>query len=157
MNGKRYSRWSQRGAALLIAIFTLLLIGAIAVGLIMMAATQSSISANYKSSLQAFYNARAGLEEGRGRLFPGNANALSLSGFPPVVPIHQVWYIINPASGETVDPQGSPATYADLEYANEWGIPLSSASVQPYIASDAALPCTPNAHCKSVGTTPPTA
>ncbi len=150
MTGKRYSRGSQRGAALLIAIFTLLLIGAIAVGLIMMAATQSSISANYKSSLQAFYNARAGLEEGRGRLFPGNANALSLSGFPPVLPIHQVWYIINPASGETVDPQGSATTYPDLEYANEWGIPLSSASVQPYIASVAALPGTPNAPYKWV-------
>src|SRR5258708_17384856 len=102
MTGKRYSRGGQRGAALLIAIFTLLLIGAIAVGLLMMAATQSSISANYKSSLQAFYNARAGLEEGRGRLFAGNANALSLSGFPAVLPIHPVRDIVNHASRQTV-------------------------------------------------------
>jgi hypothetical protein len=150
VTGNRRFRCSQSGAALLIAIFTLLLIAAVAMGLIMMALTQSSISANYKSSLQAFYNARAGLEEGRGRLFSGNANALSLSGFPPALPANQVWYIINPASGETVDPQGSAATYADLEYPTEWGVPLSSASVQPYVASVAALAGTPNAPYKWV-------
>src|SRR5258708_20473960 len=102
----------QRGAALLIAIFSLLLISAVAIALMMMAGTESSISANYKSSLQAFYSAKAGIEEGRGRLWSGNANPLApSSGFPAFLPGGQVWYIINPASGETVDPKTSTDKY----------------------------------------------
>src|SRR5712671_497982 len=100
---------NERGAALLIAIFSLLLISAVAIALIMMAGTESAISGNYKSALKAFYNARAGVEEGRGRLWSGNANPLT--SFPAFLPGGQVWYIINPASGETVDPTTS--TYAD--------------------------------------------
>ena len=90
------NRRSQNGSALLIAIFTLLLIGAVAIGLIMMSLTQNSISANYKSSLQAFYNAKAGLEEGRGRLFGANPNPLSALGFPNTLLANEVWYITNP-------------------------------------------------------------
>ena len=45
----------ERGAALLIAIFALLLISAVAIAMIMMAGTESAISGNYKSALKAFY------------------------------------------------------------------------------------------------------
>jgi Tfp pilus assembly protein PilX len=112
---------NERGAALLIAIFSLLLISAVAIALIMMAGTESAISGNYRNALQAFYSAKAGLEEGRGRLWSGNANAMtSVSGFPTTgfLPIGQVWYITNPASGETVSPSASP--YADTELASEY-------------------------------------
>ena len=74
----------ERGAALLIAIFALLLISAVAIALIMMAGTESAISNNYRSALQAFYNAKAGIEEGRGRLWSGNPNPLA--GFPTFLP-----------------------------------------------------------------------
>ncbi len=57
----------ERGIALLIAIFALLLISGIAVALIMMAGTESAIEGNYRGSTQAFYDSYAGLEEGRGR------------------------------------------------------------------------------------------
>ena len=147
---QRLRRRSQSGSALLIAIFTLLLIGAVAIGLIMMSLTQNSISANYKSSLKAFYNSRAGLEEGRGRLYPGNSNALTASGFPAFLPLNQVWYITNPMPSETVDPADMSSAYADTEYAAEWGHPLSSVNVRPYVASVASIPGTPNAPYKWV-------
>ena len=114
----------ERGAALLIAIFSLLLISAVAIAMIMMAGTESAISGNYKSALKAFYNAKAGIEEGRGRLWSGSANPMTaVSGFPAagtILPTGQVWYIINPASGETVDPKTAGTTYADTEYASNW-------------------------------------
>jgi hypothetical protein len=139
----------QRGAALLIAIFSLLLISAVAIALIMMAGTESSISANYKSSLQAFYYAKAGIEEGRGRLWGGNANPLASSSFPAFLPGGQVWYIINPASGETVDPKTSGTTYADTEYASNW-FSTTTTVKQPYVNSATSLSGTGNAPYKWV-------
>src|SRR4030095_11344858 len=112
------------GAALLIAIFSLLLISAVAIALIMMAGTESAISGNFRNAWQAFYSTRAGGEEGRGRLWSGNPNSITLvSGFPTVgsttLPVGTVWYITNPASGETVDPKTSTNNYYDSQYATE--------------------------------------
>ena len=140
----------QRGAALLIAIFSLLLISAVAIALIMMAGTESAISGNYRNSLKAFYNAKAGLEEGRGRLWGGSKDPLSASSFPRFLPKGQVWYITNPASGETVDPKTSTNTYFDAEYANEWGSAISSATVKPYVTTATSLSGTANAPYKWV-------
>jgi len=141
----------ERGAALLIAIFALLLISAVAIAMIMMAGTESAISVNYRSALQAFYNAKAGIEEGRGRLWSGSANPMSaVSGFPTFLPKGQVWYITNPASGETVDPKTSTNSYFDAEYANEWGSAISSATVKPYVTTATSLAGTANAPYKWV-------
>jgi hypothetical protein len=143
----------QRGAALLIAIFSLLLISAVAIALIMMAGTESAISANYKSSLQAFYDAKAGVEEGRGRLWGGNANPLSAATFPAFLPVGQVWFIINPASGETVAPNTTSNPYADTQYVTEWGSALGIATVKPYVNSATQLSGTPNPPYKWVRVT----
>ena len=62
---QKNGRSSQDGVALIIAIFTLLLISVIATSLILMAGTTTAIKANYKTSMQAFYDAKAGLEEGQ--------------------------------------------------------------------------------------------
>jgi len=115
---------SQRGVALVLAIFTLMLISVIGTTLILTAGTASAIKANYKSSMQAFYDAKAGLEEGRSRLWPRSPNALNTCVFPSAnnpMPMNQVCYIVNPdqTSGETVDPTNSSNIYADTEYAQE--------------------------------------
>jgi hypothetical protein len=130
----------ERGAALLIAIFALLLISAVAIALIMMAGTESAISNNYRSALQAFYNAKAGIEEGRGRLWSGNPNPLA--GFPTFLPKGQVWYITNPASGESV------SDYPDTQYASEW--PTTPIGTPTYVTSATSLPGTANAPYKWV-------
>ncbi len=130
----KHGKKSQRGVALLISIFAMMIIIAMATTLIMMAGTGTAIDANYKSSMQAFYHAKAGLEEGRGRLWLGSPNAFQ--NF--VVPVGstlapgQVRYVLNPSAGEVVSPTNLVASnpYADIEYGQEWGVPVTSATVQ---------------------------
>jgi len=143
MNSKNNSkRERQSGAALVISIMTLMLISVVATALILMAGTQAAIKTNYKSAMQAFYDAKAGLEEGRGRLWPYNPNAITNCVFPTPnspMPIGQVCYIVNPSAGEAVDPTNlDPANpYADFEYQQEWGIPVTAATglQNPFINS----------------------
>jgi hypothetical protein len=149
------SRSTQHGAALLIAIFSLLLISAVAIALIMMAGTESAISGNYRNAMKAFYSARAGVEEGRGRLWSGNPNRLAdVSGFPTAgsttLPVGTVWYITNPVSGDPVDPKNSNNSYYDSQYAIEWGSAIGGATVKPYVSSVASLSGTANAPYKWV-------
>src|ERR1700747_1886909 len=75
----------QRGAALLIAIFALLLISVIAIALIVSSGTETALAKNYRTSTSAYYAGLAGLEEGRGRLLWRNANYLNntVPGFMP--------------------------------------------------------------------------
>jgi Tfp pilus assembly protein PilX len=151
---------TQQGAALLIAIFALMLISVVALAMILLASTESAIGGNYKSALQSFYNAKAGLEEGRGRIFGGNTNPLTASGFPSgasTLAIGQVWYILNPASGETVNPANLVASnaYADFEYNAEWGVPVTGATVHT-VTSTSSVAGLPPANYKWVRITPRT-
>jgi hypothetical protein len=128
------SKRSERGVALILAIFTLMFISVIATALVLTAGTASAIKANYKSSMLALYDAKAGLEEGRGRLALGPSDAqmntcVFSSGNP--MPTTHVCYITNPnaAAGETsMDPSNSSDPYFDAEYSTEFG-PFSGASV----------------------------
>ena len=120
------NRKSERGVALFIAIFALLLISVVALALMVMAGTETSLNSNYKTSVQAFYDARAGVEEARGRLWSGNPNFLGTLVIPAatgVMPVGNATYILNPAAGEVVNPLDMSAgnAYADREYFSEWG------------------------------------
>jgi hypothetical protein len=116
-------RSSESGVALLIAIFTLLLVSVIAISLIVAAGMETSLSGNYRSSTAAFYAAKGGLEEARGRLLPKNPDYFN-STSPAFVPaigsgpltLHEVRYVLNPAGGENV-----LASYPDTEYDSEFG------------------------------------
>jgi hypothetical protein len=121
----------QRGAALLIAIFILMLISVMATALILMAGTESALKGNYKSAMQAFYFAKAGLEEGRGRLSSRDPNQFGTTVFPSTgTAMLPGWveYITNPSPGETVDPTDPANAYYDSEYKQEWGVEITSAS-----------------------------
>ena len=121
------SRKSERGVALFIAIFALLLISVVALALMVMAGTETSLNSNYKSSVQVFYDARAGVEEARGRLWKGNPNflgaTLALNPATGTMDVGSVSYILNPAAGEVVNPadMSSGNQYADRQYSSEWG------------------------------------
>src|SRR5258708_17159931 len=147
---KRWAR-SERGVAIVIAIFTLMLISVVGTALILMAGTESAIKGNYKSAMHAFYDAKAGLEEGRGRLFwpnPNIANPVANCVLPApggIVPWTRVCYIVNPSSNEVVNPLDLSATnpYADAEYQQEWGVKVTDAGVQvqqPFITSTSVIP-----------------
>jgi hypothetical protein len=129
MRNAKHRVGSERGAALVIAIFSLMLISVVATSLILSAGTQTAIKSNYKSATRAFYDAKAGLEEARGRLWANNPDSAAVlncvfAGGQPMAP-QQACYIINPAAGENVDPinQSTTNPYADLEYKQEWGNP----------------------------------
>jgi len=149
VKAQKNRRQTERGVALVIAIFTLMLISVVATALILMAGTETAMKGNYKSAMHAFYDAKAGLEEGRGRLWwpnPNIPNPVANCVFPvpgAMMPANRVCYIVNPSAGEVVNPLdlsvGNP--YADLEYQQEWGIPVTSAAVQqPFINSTSPIP-----------------
>ena len=130
--------------ALVIAIFTLMLVSVVATALILMAGTETAMKGNYKSAMHAFYDAKAGLEEGRGRLFARNPNSIAncvMPGGEAMMLVNQVCYIVNPSAGEVVNPLDLSATnpYADVEYQQEWQIPVTSATVQPFITSTSPI------------------
>jgi hypothetical protein len=131
---------SERGVALIIAIFSLMLISVVATALIVTSGTQSALKSNYKSAMHAFYDARAGLEEARGRLWASNPDSAAIINcvFPGGVPMlpTKVCYVTN---GNDVNPTDPSNAYADNEYSREWPnvtpdvqlIPSTSATAQP--------------------------
>jgi len=137
---------SEHGVALFIAIFALLLISVVAMSLMVMAGTETSLNSNYKGSVQAFYDARAGAEEGRGRLWTGSPNALGTLVIPAatgIMPVGSATYILNPAAGETVNPLDPSAgnNYADRQYVTEWGsAPPAAAVTTPSVWKLAGTP-----------------
>lgn len=147
MRTTKHSPKAERGAALVIAIFSLLLISVVATALIVTAGTQTAIKTNYKSAMQAFYYAKAGVEEARGRLWVSTsgltADPISGCVFPTGQPMQvgQVCYIRNPANGEIVNPLDPSNAYADTEYAQEWGgAPPSSAQIIDSTSAVAGMP-----------------
>ena len=131
----------------MLAIFTLMLISVIATSLIVTAGTASAIKANYKSSMEAFYDAKAGLEEGRSRLWPMHIDPNNtpdtivscVFGNGNPMPLNQVCYIVNadPTTGETVDPTDPNNPYFDNEWAAEF--PGQTRNVSSLIYSDSAI------------------
>jgi hypothetical protein len=138
---------AESGAAMLIAIFALLLISVVAIAMVISSSTDSSLASNYRTATSAYYAAVAGLEEARGRLLWKNANFINSngsytnvifdgSGARPAWCLNQVLYIINPAPGETVDPANPANAYYDSEYVQEFApAGLSAVTVLPYIDS----------------------
>ena len=121
----------ERGVALLIAIFALLLISVVGIALIVSSGTDSALARNYRSSSSAYYASLAGIEEARGRLLATDSNPIVLPATP--MDLTQVVYIINPLNGEAVVPQNTsdPTTYPDNEYKQEFGVDVGARTVTP--------------------------
>jgi hypothetical protein len=109
----KHGRRSERGFALFIAIFTLLLITAIAVGMLMLTNTDTNISTNFRDEQTAFFAAKAGLEEVRDRMRTNATNSLNASlpgaatpsSAPPMFgSANAALYVTNPLNGESVTP-----------------------------------------------------
>ncbi|HEY6945892.1 MAG TPA: hypothetical protein VI431_12185 [Candidatus Acidoferrum sp.] len=143
-------RQTERGIALLIAIFILLLIGVVAIALIVSSGTESALAGNYRSSTGVYYAAAAGLEEVRARLRSNNPNSFNnvAPGFlPPAgnsLGICAPVYVINPLGGEAITPWDQGSTYPDTEFAQEFGAicgggPPSPSPTTPSVWSQAPL------------------
>ncbi len=124
MNGRTAIRTNrpEKGIALLISIFVLLLISVVAIALIVSSGTETALAGNYRSSTGVYYAALAGLEEARGRLLGKDPNSFQkTAGFLPSpgtqLNIGEVRYVLNPSptDGNVL------TTYPDTEYDNEFG------------------------------------
>lgn len=112
---------SEKGVALLIAIFVLMLISVIALSMLMSSGMETSIAGNYRLATQSYYAAFAGLEEARGRMWSKHPNTLGAL-IPNPMTVGTVRYIINPAAGEVVAPTNAANAFYDSEYFQEFGV-----------------------------------
>jgi hypothetical protein len=152
----------QRGVALLLAVFALLLLSAVALAMLFSSDTETTISVNYRDKQGAIYAALAGLQEARDRIQPltgdlgpgTNLSSLGLNIVPTALPSSgspNVLYIINPAPGETVAPwsptiNGKPNPYFDDELCHE-----------PYFVSNLGVTAgSPGVRCPAQSSSLPT-
>jgi hypothetical protein len=122
----------QRGVALMMCIFALLLLSGIAMGLMFMADTETIINENYRSAQQSFMAATAGLEEVRERLMATSANPIA----PPIVMPGQngaVIYVRNPMGGELVDPADPGNGFFDSQLCKENFSGLGLTNTGPHV------------------------
>lgn len=136
---------TEKGIALLIAMFALLLISGLALALVYMAGNETFIANNFKSNSKAFYAAYDGIEEGRGRLSTGHPQSLAplINALPGGVMLPgQAIYILNPAGpGDAVNPTAPGSPYFDSEYQVEWGpVPPVVVGLQQSTFVGGALP-----------------
>lgn len=90
------------------------------IGLVLMSETDSEtrVNLNYRDAQQAYFEARAGIEEVRARI--GAGDALVIPTAMPSATNAQVIYVINKrSSSETVTPWDSTSTYKDTEICQE--------------------------------------
>src|SRR5579862_2720990 len=159
MTSDRSSR-DERGFALLITIFTLLLLTAIGAGMIALTNTDTSISGNFRDEQSAFFSAKAGLEEVRDRFRSGASNTLSTNSYFSTSNLagqtNGVLYITNPDTGNTVTPwftNGAAGIYPDNEICSElsnMGTPCGSSGPTGswYLTTSASTAYAPTAGSK---------
>jgi Tfp pilus assembly protein PilX len=120
----------QRGVALLIAIFALLLVTGIALAMMSMADTETSINANYRDSQKAYFSALAGIQEARVRILTENTNVVSggtggvlpnggAAGMPANSNATGVVYILNSNGSDTIQPWTTTNNFYDDELCHE--------------------------------------
>lgn len=131
----------ERGMALLLALFALLLLSAIGLFMVLASNTETHIDANYSNGLRSYYAARSGLEEVRDRVkYPSGSGGLS-DLLPQDVAGNAggVLYVLNPASGETVDPTDPTSPYFDDQLCHDYASGVAAKDTKCSM-----LPVTPN-------------
>ena len=110
----------QRGVALLLAVFAVMILTAVGIGLMFLSDTETSINGSYRDEQLSYYAAKAGLEEVRDRMDPNSSVSITAK-LPISLPgaANGVLYILNPNNGETVTPWTPGSTYFDDEICQE--------------------------------------
>src|SRR5215469_8769923 len=115
----RSARQKERGIALLLTIFGLLLLTALATAMLFSSNSETTIAANYRDKDSSSYGAFSGLQEARERLQPVSGDLATQLAATPTTSNNQVLYIINPSAGETVAPWDPTNPYFDTELCQE--------------------------------------
>jgi len=139
-----FSHRREKGVALLLALFALVLISAVGVAIVFMSSGEGSITANERSYTTSWEAARAGLEEARARAANTDSHSIANTNIATggcstgctgkaslPTDVNTVLYIINPADSNdfgiagnkapwTLPTPGHPNPYFDYEYDTEW-------------------------------------
>ena len=144
-------RTRERGAALLLTLFALLLLSAIGLFMVLSADTETRIDANYSTSLSTYYAARSGVEEVRDRLkYPWATNPAG-GGLADLLPqdvagnAGGVLYVLNPAGGEVVDPTDPSNRYFDTQLCHDYPSGVPNGTKCNVVPSTAGWNLTPQA------------
>jgi hypothetical protein len=121
----RMTKRDERGMALMLALFALLLLSGIGLCMVLSSNTETRIDANYGGSLRSYYAAHSGLEEMRDRIsYPSStASPTGLANFLPqdiAGNPNGVLYVLNPDGGETVDPTDPSSPYFDVQLCHDY-------------------------------------
>lgn len=122
----------ETGVALLAAVFALLMITSIAVGMMFLTDTETVVNSNFRDEQTGYYASKAGLEEARDRMRWNAGSGITInSSLPTAKPgaAGGVVYILNPTGSETVAPWSSSNAYYDDEICKE--VNCSGGSVPP--------------------------
>lgn len=124
------ARNQEHGAALLLALFALLLLSAIGALMYLTAVTETHVGANYSNNLGAYYAANSGLLEVRDRLnFPA-ANGGLADKLPTDIAGNSngVLYVLNKVGGEVVDPTDPSNKYFDTQLCHDYNSSVDAGS-----------------------------
>ena len=113
----------ERGVALFLAIFALLLLSGIAAALIFSSSTDTAINGNYRSEEVAYFGAKSGVEEVRDRMMASNPNVsipVTYADVMPTTPTSPQLYILNEGNHPgTVQPWTATNAYVDDELCHD--------------------------------------
>src|SRR3954463_2887406 len=98
----RSKRNGERGVALLLCIFALLMLTGIGLAMLFSSDTETTINSNYRDTQVAYFAAHAGISEAIDRLMTVGGNGIVPPTAMPTVANGQMYYIVNPKNGETV-------------------------------------------------------
>src|SRR5881392_2568674 len=128
----------ERGIAMIIVLFSLLLLSVVGLGMMYSTNMETSINSNYRDKQTALYAALAGLQQSRDRIQPATANIFAPTGLPAFVSSGSanVIYIV---ADSTVNPTDPNNTFFDTEFCQEKvlgmtgtaGVPCTSAPSPP--------------------------
>lgn len=147
---KKRTRKSEAGVAMLMALLALMILTAIAVGLVYMTNTETMVNSNYRSEQVAYFAAKSGIEEARDRMMlnqPGgyyfaNATPSPLPALAPGDANQGILYILNEGSQPgTVQPWAAGNAFMDDELCHD-GYALTG------LPSGSGVP-SPDVHCTS--------
>src|SRR5437899_13082186 len=85
----------ERGIALLLVLFTMLLLSVIGLGMMYSTNMESSINSNYRDKQTAFYAALAGLQEARDRIQPATHNIVAPTQLPSTSLANIIYIVSN--------------------------------------------------------------
>src|SRR6058998_608492 len=119
------SKRNQSGVAMIIALFALLLLSVVGLGMMYSTNMETSINSNYRDKQSAFYAALAGLQEARDRIQPATHNIIAPTQLPSTSLANVIYIVANYA---TVKPWLTSSSYFDTELCQEnvLGIPAGT-------------------------------